>query len=100
MSPKTTIPKVSKTPELLLNIANFRCWLIGYARLGKYWSESLVVLSPEGWNTLCRGRRPRQQCKRGAFIGAVPGTGHARGLRPCGSRDRLRRLMDQGARWF
>jgi hypothetical protein len=33
MSPKTTIPKVSKTPELLLNIANFRFGLIGYARL-------------------------------------------------------------------
>jgi len=31
---------------------------------------------------------------------AMPGTGHARGLRPCGSRDRLRRLSDQAARWF
>ena len=26
---------------------------------GSYWSESRLVLSPEGWNTLCRGRRPR-----------------------------------------
>ena len=31
----------------------------------------------------------------------MPGTGHARGLRLSGSRDlRLRRLRDQGARWF
>ena len=31
---------------------------------------------------------------------AVLSTGHARGLRLGGSRDRLRRLRDQGARWF
>ena len=24
-----------------------------------YWSELLMLLSPEGWYTLCRGRRPR-----------------------------------------
>jgi hypothetical protein len=24
-----------------------------------YWSAGLMVLSPEGWNILCRGRRPR-----------------------------------------
>jgi hypothetical protein len=24
-----------------------------------YWSTALMVLSPEGWNIHCRGRRPR-----------------------------------------
>ena len=58
---------------------------------GSYWSESLMVLSPEGWYTLCRGRRPRSQCAIGfrsrCVNGAMPGTGHARGLRLSGSRD-------------
>ena len=81
---------------------------------GSYWSESLMVLSPEGWYTLCRGRRPRSRGKQsprgpeGRHTGmkkpgtapdllvrgwvpievqnlAVPGTGHARGLRLGGS---------------
>ena len=52
-----------------------------------------------------RGQAPVQfgaiEFQSRCVIGAVPGTGHARGLRLGGSRDlRLRRLRDQGARWI
>ena len=42
-------------------IASGKLWLwANWLRdAGSYWSESLMVLSPEGWYTLCRGRRPR-----------------------------------------
>jgi hypothetical protein len=68
-------------------------------------STTEPVLSPKGWNNLCRGQAPVQFGAIGfqsrCVIGAVPGTGHARGLRLGGSRDlRLRRLRDQGARWI
>ena len=64
-----------------------------------YWSESLIKK---------RGQAPVQLGVIGfqsrCVIGAVPGTGHARGLRLGGSRRRLQRLASSGSwcrmRWF
>ena len=47
------------TIPLTIASSKLSLWANWLRDAGSYWSESLMVLSPEGWYTLCRGRRPR-----------------------------------------